>query len=393
MANKSPTLDQVSGQVYLINETTKHKELATPAQMAHRIEFICIASAYNLMSKFIHKAYEKRPKEQTDYNLFFKYNLGEVKIYLTKEESEAGGCVTAPYHISKGTLPPIEIYVQGDVLVSSIRVPNGFVITDTSTVGEVSTALLKANRDTLEANDQLTVVHLTQGILANIPKMFFKSHRFVLDSTSEILFSKVMPSHLFQINNGYIGTDANAEAGGVAYVLSRLISKNGEKKLISNQSVVLTPGYTLYEEYSSEASKKKAVASYGIFPVPDYTNPKQTAAAQSEDTDPEDAYFAITGVALNGTPIVQGDRSLFLTTGGDVVAITGTKLTDIGLKARIKVGPTGDPFTVDLSNLGSIVATDKTITITVTMNAEVFYLLRADNEVIVFDFGNSNASY
>ncbi|KAA6338542.1 hypothetical protein EZS27_013455 [termite gut metagenome] len=391
MTKKSPTLDQVSGQVYVVNETTK-KESLTPAQMAHRISFNSIASAYNLMSKFIGKAYEKRPKEQTDYNQFFKYNLGEVKIYLTKGEWEAGGCVVAPYCISKGTLPSIETSVQGNALVSSIRVPDGFIITDASTVGEVATALLKANRDTLEANDQLTVVHLTQGILGNIPKMFFKPHRFVLDSTSEKLFSEVMPSHLFQINNGYIGTDVNAEAGGVAYVLSRLISKSGEKKLISSQNVVLTPGYTLYEKYSSEASKKKAIESYGLFPVPDYTNPKQTAAAQSGDTDPEDTYFAITGVTLNGTPVVQGSYSLNLSTG-EVVVISGTKLTDVGLKARIQIGPTGDPFTDDLSYFGSIVATDNTITVTITRNIEVFYLLRADNEVIVFNFGETNAVY
>jgi hypothetical protein len=390
MTKKIPSFDQVSGQVYVVNETTKHKESITPAQMAHRIEFISIASAYNLMSRFIRKVYERKPKDQTDYNLFLKYNLGEVKIYLTKEEWEAGGSVTAPYRLSKGTLPSIEIYVQGNALVSSIRVPNGFIITDTSTVGEVATALLKANQDTLEPNDQLTVVHLTQGILSNIPKMFFKSHRFVLDSTSDKVFSKVMPSHLFQINNGYIGTDANAEAGGVAYVLSRLISRNGEKKLISSQNVVLTPGYTLYEEYSSEARKKKAVESYGILPVSDYTNPKQTAAEQSGDTDPEDSYFAVTGVTLEGTPVVQGSGALEVWSG-NVMVITGTKLTDVGLKARIQNLPMGSPYTGDLSDLGSIVATDQTITITATKSAKVFHLLRADNEVIVFNLGDSNS--
>ncbi|KAA6305322.1 hypothetical protein EZS27_043025, partial [termite gut metagenome] len=65
----------------------------------------------------------------------------------------------------------------------------------------------------------------------------------------------------------------------------------------------------------------------------------------------------------------------------------------VGLKARIQTGPTGSPFTTDLSYFGSIVTTDKTITVTVTRKAEVFHLLRADNEVIVFNFGDSNAFY
>ncbi|KAA6308973.1 hypothetical protein EZS27_039456, partial [termite gut metagenome] len=295
-----------------------------------------------------------------------KYNMGQVKVYLTKEEAEVGGCVAAPYLLSKGTLAPIETIIRNNTLVSSIRVPQNFVITDISTVGEVSNALLKANPNTLDAKDQLTVVHLTQGILGNIPKMFFKLHKFVLNTTSDKLFSDVMPAHLFQVNDGYIGTDANAEAGGAAYILSR---KVGRKKLISTQRVVLTPGYTLYNEYSSEERKIKAVESYGIIPKSDYTDPEQTAGEQSRSTDPEDEYFAVTGVTLNGTPIVQGSESLDVNTG-NVVVITGTKLNDVGLKARIQTGPTGSPFTTDLSYFGSIVTTDKTITVTVTRKAE-----------------------
>ncbi|KAA6321914.1 hypothetical protein EZS27_028488, partial [termite gut metagenome] len=112
MSKKTQSLDQVSGQVYVVNETTKQKEMLTPARMANQIEFISIASAYNLMSMLIIKVYEKKPRELTDYNLFIKYNMGQVKVYLTKEEAEVGGCVAAPYLLSKGTLAPIETIIR-----------------------------------------------------------------------------------------------------------------------------------------------------------------------------------------------------------------------------------------------------------------------------------------
>ncbi|KAA6312347.1 hypothetical protein EZS27_036705 [termite gut metagenome] len=72
---------------------------------------------------------------------------------------------------------------------------------------------------------------------------------------------------------------------------------------------------------------------------------------------------------------------------GKVLVITGTKLTDVGLKAHHLTNPTMSPTLVDLPTLGSVVSTDSTITVNITASGKVFYLSRADNGVIVYDFG------
>ncbi|KAA6311020.1 hypothetical protein EZS27_037777, partial [termite gut metagenome] len=224
----------------------------------------------------------------------------------------------------------------------------------------------------------LSIVHLLQSFSDfGIPHTSMKLHKLIIAPSDSTPFRVLIPQSLFQIVNGRVGTDANAEAGGIAYVLSR---RSDNKLHVSTQSVVLTPGNTVYQQYSSDQKKKEAVESYGSQFY--YVDPVSGITRQ----DPEDKYFAITGVTLNGTPIVQGSGAIDFSTG-EVLVITGSKLTGVGLKARILTNPTVGPVTVDLSTLGSIVSTDHTITLNITINRKVFYLLRADNDVIVYNFG------
>ncbi|KAA6315026.1 hypothetical protein EZS27_034452, partial [termite gut metagenome] len=109
------------------NNTTK-----TPAQaqLAQKARFSNVVAAYQLMAEFLRGAYEPKPHAVSFYNLFMKYNLGSVSVYLTKEEAALKACVVAPYQVSHGTLSPIEMSVQGNNLVSSLCLPQGFAITD-----------------------------------------------------------------------------------------------------------------------------------------------------------------------------------------------------------------------------------------------------------------------
>ncbi|KAA6307722.1 hypothetical protein EZS27_040606, partial [termite gut metagenome] len=256
-------------------------------------------------------------------------------------------CVVAPYQVSHGTLSPIEMSVQGNNLVSSLCLPQGFAITDATTFGNVSTALLSAN-SFLHNGDQLSIVHLLQSFSDfGIPHTSMKLHKIIIDPSDNIPFRVLIPQSMFQIVNGRAGTDANAEAGGIAYVLSR----RSENKLhVSTQPIVLTPGNTVYQQYSSDQKKKEAVESYGSQFY--YVDPLSGITRQ----DPEDEYFAITGVTLNGTPVAQGSGQMSVSTG-NVVVISGSKLTDVELKVRILINPpTGSTVTIDLSALGSVVS-------------------------------------
>jgi hypothetical protein len=90
---------------------------------------------------------------------------------------------------------------------------------------------------------------------------------------------------------------------------------------------------------------------------------------------------------LNGTlgPKESGELDV---SSGDSLEIKGSKLTNVGLKANITVGgPTVSATTVALSSVGTITATsDTSIMISVTINGEINYLLRADNATIVYNF-------
>ncbi|KAA6320390.1 hypothetical protein EZS27_029830, partial [termite gut metagenome] len=194
------------------------------------------------------------------------------------------------------------------------------------------------------------------------------------------LFYDQIPQTLFTVSNGYVGTDANAEAGGIAYVLSR---REGSKLLVSTQTVTLTPGNTVYRQYSCEEKKREALESYGIVTRILFADPEKPDTKQ----DPEDEYFAVSSVTLNGTPIAAGGGEPNVHSG-DVLEIQGSKLTEVELKVNANIGgPTASATTSSLSALGSVtVGSDTSIVISIAVTASINYLLRADNSAIVYDF-------
>ncbi|KAA6304409.1 hypothetical protein EZS27_043943, partial [termite gut metagenome] len=80
-----------------------------------------------------------------------------------------------------------------------------------------------------------------------------------------------------------------------------------EQKERSQQNIMLTPGYTLYKTYSSEEQKRKAMESYANVENR-YLDPSTKTDEDSQD--PEDEYFAVTGVTLNDAPVAQGSGAL-----------------------------------------------------------------------------------
>jgi hypothetical protein len=363
----------------------KHKETQTVAQLVHRMQFCNIQATVSIMAYNIRGGFQSKPKNLTYPNMFVKRNLtGNEKVYLSKSEITAKACVAARYQITEGTLPSVELMKQNDLLVSSLRIPQGESITENTTLGEVSAMLLRTNSD-LCLRDQISIVHEVQRFVTSgtvsIPRVALKLHEFTLDTTSLVPFYTLIPEHLFLVTNGgYIATDANGEEGAIAYVVSR---RKAGKLLISPQYMVITPGNSVYKTYTSEAKKAEALKSFdtGSFYFYD---------PESSDTrqDPEDAYFTLTAVTLNGT-LVPKDSGELDVSSGDSLEIKGSKLTDVELKASVTVGgPTASPTTVALSSVGTITATsDTSITIHITMNGEINHLLRADSATIIYNFG------
>ncbi|KAA6340455.1 hypothetical protein EZS27_011676 [termite gut metagenome] len=359
------------------------KNPRTPKQMAQRVQYANLVRTFKVMATSLRGSYQEIPKIQSYYNHFLQTNLGHIKVYLTKEESKQKACVVAPYQISEGLLDPIQITTQADILLTSIRLPQAFTITPVTTVGQFSIALLSVN-PSVRRGDQLTIVHNLQTLIepTNIPRMSMRLHYVVINTESTDILYEQVPQSLYYVNNGYIATDANAEMGGIAYIWSRQDPNHPNKALLSPQSIVLTPGNTIYQKYSSETKKQEAIKSYGSTPVTNYSVPGSTGKQ-----DEEDIYFSVTNVTLNGTFVPKGSGE-FTLTAGNIFEIKGNKLTEVELNANILIGgPTTSPTTVALSAVGTITTTSDTlITISVTMNGKINHLLRADTSVIIYNF-------
>ncbi|KAA6342492.1 hypothetical protein EZS27_009757 [termite gut metagenome] len=98
--------------------------------------------------------------------------------------------------------------------------------------------------------------------------------------------------------------------------------------------------------------------------------------------------FSITDVTLNGASAPQGSGEL-LVSSGETLQIIGSHLGDVGLKATVLIGgPTAQPQTVVLANIGSVTvdASGASITVSLTLNGIITSLRRADDDSIIYNF-------
>ncbi|KAA6321111.1 hypothetical protein EZS27_029199, partial [termite gut metagenome] len=223
------------------------------AQLIHRMQFSNLVTMYQALALFMKKdAWQSLPERTNAFHVLMKQNLGKAEVYLDRNEAEGKACVVAAYRISEGSLPPIETTIQGDRIVTSLRLADDFTVTDNCVLGDVASELIHANRF-LEHGDRLTIIHLEQVMIRErermIPRVFMNRYEFVLDSSSRIPFRTLVPEAVFQAANGQVGTDNALSTGGIAYIVSREVR---DKRYVSSQSIALTPDNEVYPAYSSE---------------------------------------------------------------------------------------------------------------------------------------------
>ncbi|KAA6300042.1 MAG: hypothetical protein EZS26_003814, partial [Candidatus Ordinivivax streblomastigis] len=158
----------------------------------------------------------------------------------------------------------IETKASGDRLVTSLLLPVGFSIDETTTLGEVSSRLVGCNAS-LRYGDRISILYMIQacppeGFDSGMPHAQLKLYEFVLEDDSRIPFYTLMDARLFRALNGYVGTDEQVGEGAVGYVHSRKTKRCTE---YSTQSLALLPGTVLCRTYGSLRKSDKAAASYG----------------------------------------------------------------------------------------------------------------------------------
>ena len=195
MAKINGVATQISGKVgELMFVQTKHGTVVYEApvvkktprrseqQMSTRTQWANLGATYMMFDGTLKRGFESLPSNMSVYNAFVQANLGVVKVYITKTMRLNGGCVLAPYQITRGSLPSIGMGVNGaGVLVSGLAL-GSLQIGAQTTVAEFSQAII-ANNAGWQVGDQLTFFLGRQTVdpVTNIPRATLTPNKVVMD--------------------------------------------------------------------------------------------------------------------------------------------------------------------------------------------------------------------
>lgn len=267
------TKKRLAGTVlYQSQGRTLQRELATEvsnprteAQMTQRIKWSNLVNFYRANANWMRKAFETKKTYQSDYNKFMSLNVSNSIVALTKTEAAQGACVVAPYQMTEGSLPAIEINKSGAVWASNLYVDSAFVLNADTTVGALSASLL-ANNAGIERGDQLSFIRVTQNSsqATGIPFVIVRPYEMLIDASSTELVSKYLPLELLSVGSPAdvpcILVQDNGGAGGFTWVLSRTTSG---KTRVSTSYLTQVDNAAIYSKYTSDEHRVEAIESYG----------------------------------------------------------------------------------------------------------------------------------
>jgi len=256
-----------------ITSTTNRK---TAAQQRNRMKWGNIIQMYKGIMPLLECAFENKADGVSDYNMFVKINMQQTPVYLTKAQVSGGACVIAPYTITQGSLPSIEVTASGSNDVTDISLGQ-LTISASTTVAQFANAVVENNK-CYSHGDQISFYMCEQRVngVTGLPYGVFEAYSVVLDKndSTTLLLSKV-PSEAFTVVNGKLAHAAVTSNCAYAWVHSR---KSNDSTKVSSQ--VLIGHNALLANYTNETAYTAAVNTYGgernVF-----LTPSNTAAATS----------------------------------------------------------------------------------------------------------------
>lgn len=305
---KNQTKKLAGAVIYQAMGQTRSRELAaevsnprTIDQMSQRVKWANLVNFYRANKSWMKFAFETKPTNRTDYNQFMSLNVASSRIYLPKGIANQGGCVVDSYVMTQGSLPSIEVTKGSDDWATNLFLPAYFDITSTTTVAEVSEALIQAN-PALREGDQLSFIRFTQQTNANtgVPFVVVRKYEVILNSSDLRFFYQFMPADYIGAavtsSGGNIVVNDSGNAGGFLLVLSRTA---GGKTYVSTQSIVVANNDALIQAYSSANALQAAIDSYGESTEPFLTS---TTAEQDTQAPVQPSVVSISGDLGNAVP-------------------------------------------------------------------------------------------
>lgn len=260
------------------------KQANTRCQMANA------AANYGLYNERLKEAFEGKNAGVSDFNAFIQVNYGKNPVYITKQESQSGGCVLGNYQYSRGSLPAIGTAMQGGKLVSNLKTGN-VQLGASSTVGELSQALIQNNTG-WKQGDQLTLFYAEQWMDSEgVPRVTMESWKVILDTEDDtLLWSVVMAEGFASVsdgNGGYVlGMSVALDNSGASWIHSRNKSDGSTQVSTQRMKVVsdILADYQGYDAMIASAQSYGGITTKGVYLNPGATFGDLTAASGSGTT-------------------------------------------------------------------------------------------------------------
>lgn len=332
---------------------------ASLLQRQHRSRLANIVNFFRVIAAIEARAWQNKPENNSDFNMFGKYNLAASPVFLTKQEAQARASVVAPYEVSRGTLTALVQSFEEAGFNTGVLVLPSFDM-ETKTLGEFSTNVIN-NNEGWRNGDKLSIALLNHSMKEvaglEVPQTSVVYVEITLDAASEVLCKDIPGvaggSITFNSEGALI---CGANCVGAFAIHSR---KVGGYLETSSQSIIIKDvADPIIVRYTDPSQQDLAMASYG-YQGDVLLTPSQVAPTPSEQaitsigwngksyTTPRtgDAATANLQVTLSvvGTFLgaVTATGATLVTTGGSATLRTATVLIPAqGTAYTIKVGDT-----------------------------------------------------
>ena len=328
-------------------KTSKPRRSEKQANM--RCQLPNASANFRLYNGKLSEAFENKSAGVNDFNSFVQVNYGKTAVYITKLESNAGGCVLAGYQFSRGSLPAVSIGLdQNGILVSGIAI-GALVIDANTTVADLTMAVLTNNGDQWAEKDQITHFYAVQWE----DSATMTAQKVVLDLTDQTKLWEVASAQGFSSLNGYLAMNAALQNSGAAWVHSRTKADGSTQVSTQRLTVVsdILDDYMGYEAMLASAESYGGINSKSVYLNPASSLAEVMAAAQNSggNTGGNTGGGETTTVAA---PTISGD-----------VTFDDTGTVDISAESGATIHYTTDGSTPTASSTiytGSITLTDTT---------------------------------
>lgn len=239
---------------------------ASYAQRLHRVRIANIANIYRAIALIEKRGWENKGANQSDFNMFSKFNLANSPVFLTKQEAELGAAVVAPYAVSRGSLSPTNgRYTGGTIFNFGISIGEGEIDWDTISIPDFSARIIENNKG-WEYGDKLSacvchqITRTVSGV--TVPQVEVVYLEITLDANSTQLVSDMGNWDAMQLDAANDHTLQFLDGGDAAFVIHS--RETTGHLLTSEQDMILqNPFGEIFVKYTSPAQQEAAMQSYG----------------------------------------------------------------------------------------------------------------------------------